>query len=80
MSVAITSRLTPEEIETLQELIVKRGIIVSLVPVLPLPVAPLPAAPKTDDSGPSCYNCGTIMTRSGTCHRCPNCGENDGCS
>lgn len=38
-------------------------------------------APREDksDSGPSCWNCGEIMVRSGTCHRCTNCGEQDGC-
>jgi ribonucleoside-diphosphate reductase alpha chain len=29
---------------------------------------------------PSCQNCGSIMIRSGTCYKCPNCGETSGCS
>ncbi len=29
---------------------------------------------------PPCPNCGTILVRSGTCYRCPGCGENSGCS
>jgi len=29
---------------------------------------------------PSCSDCGSIMVRSGTCYRCPNCGISSGCS
>jgi ribonucleoside-diphosphate reductase alpha chain len=29
---------------------------------------------------PPCHACGTIMTRSGTCYRCANCGATSGCS
>ena len=29
---------------------------------------------------PPCHACGTIMTRSGTCYRCTNCGATSGCS
>ncbi|MBW1686171.1 MAG: vitamin B12-dependent ribonucleotide reductase [Deltaproteobacteria bacterium] len=29
---------------------------------------------------PSCSDCGSIMVRSGTCYRCPNCGVTSGCS
>lgn len=29
---------------------------------------------------PPCHACGTIMTRSGTCYRCVNCGTTSGCS
>ena len=28
---------------------------------------------------PSCRDCGGIMTRSGSCYRCGNCGESSGC-
>jgi ribonucleoside-diphosphate reductase alpha chain len=28
---------------------------------------------------PPCSNCGWIMTRSGTCYSCPNCGTTSGC-
>jgi len=31
-------------------------------------------------SGPPCSNCGAIMERSGSCHRCPVCGNTSGCS
>jgi ribonucleoside-diphosphate reductase alpha chain len=29
---------------------------------------------------PSCHNCGAIMTRNGSCHRCMSCGSTSGCS
>jgi ribonucleoside-diphosphate reductase alpha chain len=29
---------------------------------------------------PACASCGWIMTRSGTCYRCENCGSTSGCS
>ena len=33
-----------------------------------------------DSDAPMCPDCGTLMMRSGTCHRCPNCGTTSGCS
>ena len=32
------------------------------------------------DDAPTCMNCGWMMTRSGTCYRCENCGSTSGCS
>ena len=29
---------------------------------------------------PPCHQCGSIMVRSGSCYKCPNCGETSGCS
>ena len=29
---------------------------------------------------PACASCGWIMTRSGNCYRCENCGSTSGCS
>ena len=29
---------------------------------------------------PACKECGAIMTRSGSCYRCANCGSTSGCS
>ncbi len=29
---------------------------------------------------PACALCGTLMVRSGSCHRCPTCGSTSGCS
>jgi len=36
------------------------------------------AAAQVD--APACHVCGTIMTRSGSCYRCGNCGTTSGCS
>jgi ribonucleoside-diphosphate reductase alpha chain len=35
-------------------------------------------AAETD--APTCHECGSIMVRSGACHKCPNCGATSGCS
>jgi ribonucleoside-diphosphate reductase alpha chain len=34
--------------------------------------------PQSD--APSCYDCGSIMVRSGSCYKCHNCGATSGCS
>ncbi len=36
--------------------------------------------PSVQADAPSCANCGWIMSRSGTCYRCENCGSTSGCS
>ncbi len=36
--------------------------------------------PRIQTDAPACSNCGWIMTRSGTCYRCENCGSTSGCS
>ncbi|MFH1131888.1 MAG: vitamin B12-dependent ribonucleotide reductase [Pseudomonadota bacterium] len=33
-----------------------------------------------ETDAPACYECGTMMLRSGACHKCPNCGATSGCS
>jgi ribonucleoside-diphosphate reductase alpha chain len=33
-----------------------------------------------DQDAPSCHDCGSIMTRNGSCYRCSNCGSTSGCS
>jgi ribonucleoside-diphosphate reductase alpha chain len=47
--------------------------------------APAPAAdryrgPRVQADAPPCPSCGWIMSRSGTCYRCENCGSTSGCS
>jgi ribonucleoside-diphosphate reductase alpha chain len=44
--------------------------------------APPPASAFALDQrdAPACHVCGTLMTRSGTCYRCGNCGSTSGCS
>jgi ribonucleoside-diphosphate reductase alpha chain len=32
------------------------------------------------DDAPTCSNCGSLMTRNGSCYKCSNCGETSGCS
>jgi len=43
-----------------------------------------PAAPRAtfvnDVDAPTCPECGSFMTRSGSCHRCMECGSTSGCS
>ena len=41
--------------------------------------AALPFTPMTTDA-PLCAECGSIMTRNGSCYKCGNCGGTSGCS
>jgi ribonucleoside-diphosphate reductase alpha chain len=43
------------------------------------PQQELPFAPMTADA-PLCAECGSIMTRNGSCYKCGNCGGTSGCS
>ncbi|MBI2723589.1 MAG: vitamin B12-dependent ribonucleotide reductase [Chloroflexi bacterium] len=45
------------------------------------PVPPMYQAPRHGRAdSPACQDCGLLMTRSGTCFRCENCGSTSGCS
>jgi ribonucleoside-diphosphate reductase alpha chain len=33
-----------------------------------------------ESDAPACHECGSIMVRSGACHKCQNCGATSGCS
>ncbi len=33
-----------------------------------------------EDDAPTCFDCGAIMVRNGSCYRCMNCGSTSGCS
>ncbi|MGD9819491.1 MAG: vitamin B12-dependent ribonucleotide reductase [Desulfomonilaceae bacterium] len=35
---------------------------------------------KPQSDAPACFECGSIMTRSGSCYKCMNCGATSGCS
>jgi ribonucleoside-diphosphate reductase alpha chain len=35
---------------------------------------------RAESDAPTCHECGTIMVRSGACHKCLNCGATSGCS
>ena len=39
----------------------------------------LPFSPAVADA-PLCAECGSIMTRNGSCYKCGNCGGTSGCS
>jgi ribonucleoside-diphosphate reductase alpha chain len=45
-------------------------------------VADAPAYPRLNSTpdAPPCPRCGWLTVRSGTCHKCENCGETTGCS
>jgi ribonucleoside-diphosphate reductase alpha chain len=40
----------------------------------------VPSVIVNQADAPSCSDCGAIMIRNGTCHKCPNCGSTSGCS
>ncbi len=50
-----------------------------LRPTEPDPQQALPFAPVVADA-PLCAECGSIMTRNGSCYKCGNCGGTSGCS
>jgi ribonucleoside-diphosphate reductase alpha chain len=62
-----------------------------LFKALPMPIQPAMDANGSDPVGalgeiiqmgdaPACNICGSLMVRSGTCHRCMTCGSTSGCS
>ncbi|MPZ49946.1 MAG: adenosylcobalamin-dependent ribonucleoside-diphosphate reductase [Dehalococcoidia bacterium] len=53
---------------------------VDVINVIPTIEAPAYRGPRVQEDAPSCASCGWIMTRSGTCYRCENCGSTSGCS
>jgi ribonucleoside-diphosphate reductase alpha chain len=50
-----------------------------LKPTEPSPQQALPFEPVVADA-PLCAECGSIMTRNGSCYKCGNCGGTSGCS
>ena len=46
------------------------------------PASRWPRSPsfQTQADAPSCAECGSIMVRNGSCHKCLNCGSTSGCS
>ena len=42
--------------------------------------SPRPAPFAPPPTRPSCADCGSIMTRNGSCYKCENCGSTSGCS
>ena len=48
-------------------------------PTEPEPQQKLPFEPVSADA-PLCSECGSLMTRNGSCYKCHNCGGTSGCS
>ncbi len=59
--------------------VTEAGETTNLRPTEPDPQQQLPFAPVTADA-PLCAECGSIMTRNGSCYKCGNCGGTSGCS
>jgi ribonucleoside-diphosphate reductase alpha chain len=59
--------------------ITEAGETTNLRPTETSPQQELPFAPMTADA-PLCAECGSIMTRNGSCYKCGNCGGTSGCS
>jgi len=55
------------------------GETTTLRPTETDPQQELPFTPFTSDA-PLCAECGSIMTRNGSCYKCGNCGGTSGCS
>jgi ribonucleoside-diphosphate reductase alpha chain len=53
---------------------------VNVVNVIPVFESGTYRGPRVQEDAPSCASCGWIMSRSGTCYRCENCGSTSGCS
>ena len=59
--------------------VTEAGETPTLRPTEPDPQQQLPFAPVAADA-PLCAECGSIMTRNGSCYKCGNCGGTSGCS
>jgi ribonucleoside-diphosphate reductase alpha chain len=59
--------------------ITEAGETAALRPTEPSPQQELPFSPVSADA-PLCAECGSIMTRNGSCYKCGNCGGTSGCS
>jgi ribonucleoside-diphosphate reductase alpha chain len=59
--------------------VTEAGETMTLRPTEQDPQQDLPFAPVSADA-PLCAECGSIMTRNGSCYKCGNCGGTSGCS
>jgi ribonucleoside-diphosphate reductase alpha chain len=59
--------------------ITEAGETSALRPTEASPQQELPFGPANSDA-PLCAECGSIMTRNGSCYKCANCGGTSGCS
>lgn len=53
--------------------------VAKLEPTEPDPQAKLDFAANPQTDAPSCSECGSIMSRNGSCYKCENCGTTSGC-
>jgi ribonucleoside-diphosphate reductase alpha chain len=61
--------------------VTEAGESARLRPTEPDPQQSLPfASSLTTEDAPLCAECGSIMTRNGSCYKCGNCGGTSGCS
>jgi ribonucleoside-diphosphate reductase alpha chain len=61
--------------------VTEAGDTLRMRPTEPDPQQSLPfASPLTTEDAPLCAECGSIMTRNGSCYKCGNCGGTSGCS
>ena len=56
------------------------GDTMKLRPTEPEPQQVLPFEANVVSDAPMCSECGSIMTRNGSCYKCENCGGTSGCS
>jgi ribonucleoside-diphosphate reductase alpha chain len=56
------------------------GDTLKLRPTVPEPQQALPFEANVVSDAPLCSECGSIMTRNGSCYKCENCGGTSGCS
>jgi ribonucleoside-diphosphate reductase alpha chain len=56
------------------------GGTLTLRATVPEPQQELPFDAATAGDAPLCSECGSIMTRNGSCYKCENCGGTSGCS
>lgn len=59
---------------------VEAGETLKLRPTEPEPQQALPFETNAIGDAPLCSECGSIMTRNGSCYKCENCGGTSGCS
>ncbi len=59
---------------------VEAGETPELRPTEPEPQQELPFRAATVEDAPTCAECGSLMTRNGSCYKCGNCGSTSGCS
>ena len=60
--------------------VTEAGATPKLRPTIPDPQSDLPFEANVVGDAPLCSECGSMMTRNGSCYKCENCGGTSGCS